>query len=53
VLIAAGLQIDFPHEFPFAMRAKFPGMERADDGVWRRTTPPIFPLLFSLQARKP
>jgi SAM-dependent methyltransferase len=53
VLINAGLQIDFLHEFPFAMRAKFPGMERSEDGVWRRTTPPIFPLLFSLQAHKP
>jgi hypothetical protein len=53
VLIDAGLQIDFLHEFPFAMRAKFAGMERTEEGVWRRTTPPIFPLLFSLQAHKP
>ncbi len=35
------------------MRAKFPGMERSDDGVWRFSRPPEFPLLFSLQARKP
>ncbi len=53
VLIGAGLQIEFLHEFPFAMRAKFPGMQRSDDGVWRFSRPPEFPLLFSLQARKP
>lgn len=35
------------------MRAKFPGMERGDDGVWRFGRPRAFPLLFSLQARKP
>jgi hypothetical protein len=34
------------------MRAKFPGMERGADGVWRFATGPAFPLLFSLQARK-
>lgn len=53
VLIGAGLRIEFLHEFPFAMRAKFPGMERGEDGVWRFSRPPEFPLLFSLQARKP
>ena len=52
-LISAGLQIEFLHEFPFAMRAKFPGMRRGDDGIWRFSRPPEFPLLFSLQARKP
>jgi SAM-dependent methyltransferase len=52
-LIGANLQIAFLHEFPFAMRAKFPGMQRGDDGVWRFSGPPAFPLLFSLQARKP
>lgn len=52
-VIGAGLWIEFLHEFPFAMRAKFPGMERGDDGVWRRMEPPAIPLLFSLQARKP
>ena len=53
VLITAGLHIEWVHEFPFAMRAKFPGMERGTDGVWRFTKPPLIPLLFSLQARKP
>jgi len=51
-LIGAGLRIEFLHEFPFAMRAKFPGMECGADGVWRFATGPAFPLLFSLQARK-
>ena len=53
VLIGAGLQIEFLHEFPFAMRAKFSSMQRSEDGVWRFSKPPEFPLLFSLQARKP
>ena len=52
-LIDAGLRIEFLHEFPFAMRAKFPGMQRGADGVWRFANRPDFPLLFSLQARKP
>ena len=53
VLLGVGLRIEFLHEFPFAMRAKFPGMERGDNGTWRFSRPPEFPLLFSLQARKP
>jgi RimJ/RimL family protein N-acetyltransferase/SAM-dependent methyltransferase len=52
-LIGSGLRIEFVHEFPFAMRAKFPGMQRGDDGTWRFARPPEIPLLFSLQARKP
>jgi len=28
-------------------------MQRGEDGVWRFSRPPEFPLLFSLQARKP
>ena len=52
-LLGAGLQLEFLHEFPFAMRAKFPGMERGADGAWRFSRPPAFPLLFSLRARKP
>jgi SAM-dependent methyltransferase len=51
-LIGAGLRIEFVHEFPFAMRAKFPGMQRAADGTWRFTRPPEIPLSFSLQARR-
>jgi SAM-dependent methyltransferase len=52
-LLGAGLRIEFLHEFPFAMRAKFAGMQRGDDGTWRFSKPPEFPLLSSLQARKP
>ena len=54
-LISAGLQIEFLHEFPYAARAKFPMMERGEDGWWRLTTEQHrrIPLLFSLQARKP
>jgi hypothetical protein len=47
VLIGVGLRIEFLHEFPFAVRAKFPDMERSDDGTWCFSRPPEFPLLFS------
>lgn len=54
-LLAAGLQIEFLHEFPYAARAKFPFMEQGEDGWWR--LPPdqhgTIPFLFSIQARKP
>lgn len=52
-LIDAGLRIEFLHEFPFALRAKFPNMAEGKDGYWR--FPPEFsmiPLLFSLKASK-
>jgi hypothetical protein len=54
LLIHAGLQIDFLHEFPYAARAKFPFMQQRDDG-WRHLPPDrhgAIPCLFSLQARK-
>lgn len=53
-LIGAGLRIEFLHEFPVALRAKFPIMVPGDDGYWR--FPPeysMIPLLFSLKAGKP
>ena len=53
-LIDAGLQIEFLHEFQFALRAKFKNMVEGEDGYWR--FPPEFsmiPLLFSLKASKP
>jgi SAM-dependent methyltransferase len=53
-LIDAGLRIEFLHEFPFALRAKFKNMIEGEDGYWR--FPPEFsmiPLLFSLKASKP
>jgi SAM-dependent methyltransferase len=53
-LIGAGLNIEFLHEFPYAARAKFPGMEKGADGWWRLPRQPnLIPFLFSLQARKP
>jgi len=54
-LIAAGLQIEFLHEFPYAARAKFPFMEQGEDGWWRLPAGQhgTIPFLFSLQARKP
>jgi len=52
-LIDAGLRIEFLHEFPFALRAKFPTMVKGDDGYWRFTREHnMVPLLFSLKARK-
>jgi SAM-dependent methyltransferase len=55
VLIGAGLQIEFLHEFPYAARAKFPFMQQGGDGWWRLPPPQhgTIPFLFSLQARKP
>lgn len=53
-LISAGLQIEFLHEFPYAARAKFPGMEKGDDNWWRLSQQHgSIPFLFSLQAKKP
>jgi SAM-dependent methyltransferase len=53
-IIDAGLRLEFLHEFPFALRAKFPTMVKSDDGYWRFTHEHnMVPLLFSLKARKP
>jgi SAM-dependent methyltransferase len=53
-LIEAGLVIEYLHEFPFAARAKFPFMEKGDDGWWRLPAGHVqIPFLFSLRARKP
>lgn len=52
-LVAAGLTIEFLHEFPFAARAKFPFMEQGSDGWWRLPSQyPQIPFLFSLKASK-
>jgi len=52
-LIAAGLRIEFLHEFPFALRAKFPTMVKGQDGYWRfGREHNMIPLLFSLKASK-
>jgi SAM-dependent methyltransferase len=52
-LIDTGLSIEFLHEFPYAARAKFPFMEKGQDGWWRLPAQYVqIPFLFSLQARK-
>ena len=53
-LISAGLTIEFLHEFPFAMRQKFPMMVQDQEGLWRmpRELDGTIPFLFSLRARK-
>ncbi len=52
-LIEAGLSLEFLHEFPYAARAKFPFMEKGEDGWWRLPAQYVqIPFLFSLQARK-
>jgi len=53
-LIGAGLRIEFLHEFPVALRAKFPTMVEGEDGYWRFVREHnMIPLLFSLKATKP
>ena len=52
-IIDAGLQIEYLHEFDFALRQKFTNMIQGEDGYWR--FPPDFnmiPLLFSLKASR-
>lgn len=52
-LLAAGLRLQFIHEFPFSNYRALPGMGRGADGWWRlpeRTD--SIPLLFSLRAAK-
>ena len=53
-LVEAGLTIEYLHEFPYSVRAKFPFMEQGEDG-WRRLPVPYhgtIPFLLSLQVRK-
>lgn len=52
-LIAAGLRIQFLHEWPYACYQMFPFLVQGRDGLWR--LPPdmkSLPLQFSLRARK-
>jgi hypothetical protein len=53
-LVAAGLRIDFLHEFPYCLWKVVAFMERADEGGWRLGSrfPPL-PMMFSLKATKP
>lgn len=52
-LIAAGLKIEFLHEFPFSTWACLPGMEQGEDGWWHLKDRSIeLPLTYSLKATK-
>jgi SAM-dependent methyltransferase len=52
-LIAAGLQIEFLHEFNYSGIRSFPAMTQGEDGLWRFPNEPnILPMLFSLKATK-
>ena len=52
-LTAAGLRIEFLHEFPFCMFRKFTCMKQDDDGWWRpEGYRDMLPLVFSLKAIK-
>jgi hypothetical protein len=54
VLIAAGLHVDFLHEFPYSTFALFPSlMEKCSDGMWRlKEVDGSIPLMFSIKAIK-
>jgi SAM-dependent methyltransferase len=51
-IAAAGLRIEFLHEFPFCGWQRLPSMERRDDGYWHLRDREDLPFLFSLRARK-
>jgi SAM-dependent methyltransferase len=53
-LVAAGLRIEYLHEFPFCVYAKFPSlMEKCSDGMWRlKVDDGMIPLMFSIKATK-
>lgn len=52
-LIAAGLRIEYLHEFPIAHYRRFPSLVRSEDGWWRWPSPTqTLPMLFSLRAVK-
>ncbi len=53
-VIAAGLRLEYLHEFPYCCFAALPGMTRHDDGTYHLPEgAPQIPLLFSLRATKP
>jgi hypothetical protein len=53
-LVAAGLHVDFLHEFPYPTFSMFPSlMEKCSDGMWRlKEVDGSIPLLFSIKASK-
>jgi SAM-dependent methyltransferase len=51
-LIAAGLRIEFLHEFPFSVYGDCPWLEQREDGLWYHENKEIkVPMTFSLMAR--
>jgi SAM-dependent methyltransferase len=52
-LTAAGLCVEFLHEFPYCVCGILPGMIQSEDGWWRLPEcPHAIPMLFSLKATK-
>jgi hypothetical protein len=52
-LAAAGLWIEFLHEFEFDAFGRFGSLERRDDGTyWRPPGRPRLPMIFSLRASR-
>ena len=52
-LIAAGLTIEFLHEYPYSVYEQFPGMVRAQDGYWYIPGhEQDVPLMYSIRAHK-
>ncbi len=51
-LAAAGLRIEYLHEFAECVYPHFPFMKQADDGMWHIEGDPI-PTIFSIKATKP
>ena len=53
-LLAAGLRLEFLHEFPYCDYRRFPFLEQGDDGRWYLPDRlgAMLPLLFSLKATK-
>lgn len=51
-VLAAGLRIDFVHEFNWATYQRLPQMRQASDGRWHLPGDPL-PLTFSIRATKP
>ena len=50
-LVKAGLQIEFLHEHDHTLFARWPFLERAEDGTYRLPEGmPSLPLMYSLQA---
>jgi SAM-dependent methyltransferase len=53
-LLAAGLRLEYLHEFPYCFEQRFPFMVHGADGRWRFAgrTNNMIPVLFSLKATK-